>query len=131
MASFTSSNASPSNYQIRNTQESDPKDDSYNNSDNNSITSIINPNIFKKPSKKNDEFKNKKGNKNGFNFKPPNSYLIRNKLFNYKLADINYSTPRKVIFTYTIPNYNSQIIYKATRAQISSNRVKHYKEKHS
>ena len=53
MASFSSSAAGPSNYQIRNAQESDPNDNSYSNSDTNSITLSSTPIIFKRPTKKN------------------------------------------------------------------------------
>jgi hypothetical protein len=126
MASFTSSATRPSNYRIRPTQESNPKDNSYISSDANSVISTNN--YFKTPAKK-DKFKNKKENKSTFSFKS-NAYTITASLFTYKLLDIDYSTPQKVIFYYTIPGYNKEIPYNATRAQISSNGILHYKEKH-
>jgi hypothetical protein len=91
MDSFTSLNAGSSNeYRIRNAQEPDPKDDNYSISDNNTNISTSNP--FKKPTKT-DKFKDEKGNQPNFTFKPPNSYIITEGLFTYKLLDINYSTP--------------------------------------
>jgi hypothetical protein len=57
MASFTSSATRPSNYQIRPTQKSNPKDNSYISSNANSVISTNN--YFKTPAKK-DKFKNKK-----------------------------------------------------------------------
>jgi hypothetical protein len=126
MASFTSSAAGPSNYRIRPAQESDPKDNSYISSDANSVISTNN--CFKTLAKK-DEFKNEKGNKSTFSFKS-NAYAITAGLFTYKLLDIDYSTPRKVIFYCTMPGCNKEIPYNATRAQISSNGILHYKEKH-
>ena len=130
MASFSSSAAGPSNYQIRNAQESDPNDNSYSSSDTNSINLSSTPIIFKKPTKKNEEFKNEKGNKSTFTFKPPNAYIITAGLFTYKLLDINYSYPRKVIFNCTMLGCKTYFSYKAIRAQISSNGINHYKDKH-
>jgi hypothetical protein len=56
--------------------------------------------------------------------------MIINKLFSYKLLDINYSTPRKVVFYCTMPGCKAKYTYNAVRAQISSNGTTHYKEKH-
>lgn len=130
MASFSSSAASPSTYRIRNAQESNPNDDNYSNSDNNSINLSSTPIVFKKPNKTNEAFKNEKGNKSTFTFKTPNSYVVSAGLFSYKLLDINYSTPRKVIFFCTMLGCKTSFSYKAIRAQIASNGVNHYKDKH-
>ena len=71
--------------------------------------------MFKTLAKK-DEFKNERGNKSTFTFKPPNAYIITNKLFSYKLLDINYSTPRKVVFYCTMPGCRAKYTYNAIRA---------------
>ena len=130
MASFSSSAAGPSSYQIRNAQESDPNDDNYSNSDDNSVNLLSTPIIFKKPNKKNEEFKNEKGNKATFIFKSPNSYVVSAGLFSYKLLDINYSIPRKVMFFCTMPGCKTYFTYKAIRPQIASNGINYYKDKH-
>jgi hypothetical protein len=135
MDSFNSFIAGPSRpsqsgYQIRPAQESDPNDDSYSNSNHSSVNIVPTPNIFKKPNKKSEEFKNEKGNKSTFIFKAPNAYAITAGLFTYKLLEINYSTPRKVVFFCTMPGCKSYFSYNAVRAQISSNGINHYKDKH-
>ena len=111
MDSFTSSAAGLStSFRVRHAEESDPEDNSYISSDANSVKSINKP--FKKPTKNNknkdnknkndiykdnkdktNKFKNEKGNKPNFTFNIPNSYVVKNGLFSYKLLDINYSTP--------------------------------------
>ena len=97
MTSFTKSSSS---YQIRNAQESDPKDETYNISDNNTNISTNTP--FKKLTKK-DKFKFKKENQLNYIFKPPNAYIIKENLFSYKLLDINFNTPQRVVFYCTMP----------------------------
>ena len=134
MDSFISSNAGPSQgYQIRNAQQSDPEDDSYIQSDANSITSINPINTsrqlsIKKKNKK--DYKNDKENQPNFKLKPPNSYVIKNGLFNYKLLDINSNISRRVEFTCTIPKYRVKLHYSTARMQIDSSRPLYYREKH-
>ena len=134
MNSFTSSNAGPSQgYQIRNAQQSDPEDDSYIQSSANSIISINPINTSRQLSikKKNEkDYKNNKENQPNFKLKPPNSYVIKNGLFNYKLLDINPNIPRRVEFTCTMPKCGVKLHYPAARMQIGSSGSLHYREKH-
>jgi hypothetical protein len=112
----------------------DPEDDNYINSDANSVISTINPknNPFRQPIKKkqNKDFKNTKENQPNFNFKPPNSYVLNNGLFNYKLLDINPNLPRRVEFTCTMPRCRAKLTLPANRVQIGSSGALHYREKH-
>ena len=129
MASFNSSIAGhSSSFNIRYVEDSDPNDDSYQNSDNNSVESISK--IFKKLLKKSEEFKNEKGNKPNFKFTVPKSYLIKEGLISFELLNINYSQPRKVLFKCTMPNCSWKTVFKAVRPQISLNGTDYYKRKH-
>ena len=133
MASFTSLAAGPSNYRIRPAQESDPEDNSYITSNANSVISI-DPidNPFQQPIKRKNvkNFKNTKENYPNFKFKPPNSYVINNGLFNYKLLDINPNNPRRIEFTCTMSKCRAKLTLSVARIQIGSSGALHYREKH-
>ena len=111
MDSSTSLAAGPfTSFRVRYAEESDPEDNLYISSDANSVKFINklfkkliknnknkddkNKNdIYKDDKDKTNKFKNEKGNKLNFTFNIPNSYVVKNGLFSYKLLDINYSTP--------------------------------------